>query len=305
MAIPTYDQFIGPLLGFLVEQTEPVRARDAQEALAERLGLTDEEKAELLPSRAQAVYKNRIGWAHDALKRAQLSGSPSRGRWLITDAGRELAKKFPDGLPPEEGTRIANLDRRTPIKVLLGEEEPENDPPVKEKVTQSPQERIDAGLKSIRESTAQELLEVINRGSPLFFEHLVLDVLHAMGYGQTEDDLQQVGKSGDGGIDGIISLDRLGLEKVYVQAKRWQGQVGSPQIQGFMGALQLQGANKGVLISSGNISGPAWDAAKKARGSVVLIDGDRLAELMIDHGVGVSHEVVKIPKIDMDYFDDE
>ena len=118
-------------------------------------------------------------------------------------------------------------------------------------------------------------------------------------------DLQRVGRSGDGGIDGIISLDRLGLEKIYVQAKRWKGQVGSPQIQGFMGALQIQGADKGVLITSGAISKPAWDAAKQARGSVVLVDGQRLASLMIEHGVGVSHQVLKIPKIDMDYFEGE
>jgi len=132
-----------------------------------------------------------------------------------------------------------------------------------------------------------------------------LDVLHGMGYGTSRDAIQHEGGAGDGGIDGTISLDRLGLEKVYVQAKKWQGQVGSPQVQTFVGALQLRGATKGVLITSGNISGPAWDAAKQAKGSVVLIDGTRLAQLMIEHGIGVSNNVVKIPQIDTDYFEEE
>jgi restriction system protein len=137
------------------------------------------------------------------------------------------------------------------------------------------------------------------------FEDLVLDVLHALGYGMSREALQRVGRSGDGGIDGIVSLDRLGLQKVYVQAKKWQGQVGAPQIQGFMGALQLQGGDKGVLITSGTVSGPAREAARQARGSVVLIDGTRLAELMIEHGVGVANESLRIPKIDTDFFEGE
>ena len=170
---------------------------------------------------------------------------------------------------------------------------------------ESPQEKIEAGILALRASVAEDILEVIGRSSSEFFEQLVLDVLHAMGYGTSRQDLQRVGRSGDGGIDGIISLDRLGLQKVYVQAKKWQNQVGSPQIQGFMGALQLRGADRGVLITCGSISGPAWDAARQARGSVVLVDGKRLAQLMIEHGVGVSHETVKVPKIDMDYFEEE
>ncbi len=124
------------------------------------------------------------------------------------------------------------------------------------------------------------------------------------GQGMSREALQRVGRSGDGGIGGIVSLDRLGLQKVYVQAKKWQGQVGSPHVQGFIGALQLQGADRGVLITSGAISGPAREAARQARGSVVLIDGARLAELMIEHGVGVASEVLRIPKIDNDYFED-
>lgn len=125
-----------------------------------------------------------------------------------------------------------------------------------------------------------------------------------MGYGTSRSDLQRVGGSGDGGIDGIISLDRLGLEKVYVQAKRWKNSVGSPEIQGFMGALQLQGASKGVFITTSAFTRDAKEAANRARGSIVLVDGAQLAALMMDHGVGVSHKPLRIPKVDGDYFED-
>jgi len=303
MGLPSYEQFIGPLLQYLDTQQEPVRASQAYEGVAEMIGLSPDERAEMLPSKSQQVYKNRIGWAQDALKRAGLSSAPKRGRWLITNEGRELLAKYPGGLSDEECQRISRVDRHTPVSQLIGG----GTVPVSgiESPTESPEEKIDSGLQALRESVAQELLEIIGRATPLFFENLVLDVLHAMGYGTSRADLKCVGGPGDGGIDGIISLDKLGLEKVYVQAKKWKGQVGSPEIQGFMGALQLQGASKGVLITSGTVSGPAWDAAKQAKGSVVVIDGNRLANLMIDHEVGVSSKVRKVPEVDSDYFEDD
>jgi len=228
MAIPTYDQFIIPLLRVLGEQDEPMRAKDVYAAVAELIGLTKEEKAKMLPSKVQAVYVNRIGWAHDALKRSLLSGSPKRGHWLLTPEGRALHRQHPDGISPDHANRIANKDRHRRIAEVVGTVEA--DEPEPEPTTQSPEEQIDSGLAALKTSVAQDLLEIISRGTAEFFEHLVLQVLYAMGYGQSEDDLQKVGRSGDGGIDGIISLDRLGLEKVYVQAKKWQGQVGSPQM---------------------------------------------------------------------------
>ena len=157
-------------------------------------------------------------------------------------------------------------------------------------------------LRTLR--VARDLLENIGRSPPEFFEQLVLDLLHAMGYGTSRDDLQRVGGSGDGGIDGIISLDRLGLEKVYVQAKRWKNAVGSPEIQGFMGALQLQSANKGVFITTSTFTKEARSAAAKARGVVVLVDGARLTELMIEHRVAVTHKALSVPKVDGDYFEE-
>lgn len=303
LAIPTYDQFIEPLLRYLAAQSEPVRTKVIYEALAETSGLTAQEKSELLPSQVQPVYQNRIGWAHDRLKRAGYSSSPQRGYWMLTPKGRHVARNKVR-LTAEEIEELAKVPVAS--KIRGADDGAQGVELVSTAIdSQSPQERIDLAVQELKASVVRDLLEVIGRSTPEFFEQLVLDMLHTMGYGTSRHDLQRVGRAGDGGIDGIISLDRLGLEKVYVQAKKWLGQVGSPHIQGFMGALQLQGANKGVLITSGTISGPACEAAKQARGTVVLVDGHRLASLLIEHGVGVNHDVIRIPKVDMDYFENE
>lgn len=169
--------------------------------------------------------------------------------------------------------------------------------------TSSPDDRLDAALSEIRKTVAAELLEALSQVSPKFFETVVLDLLHKMGYGASRSDLQRVGGSGDGGIDGIISLDKLGLEKVYVQAKRWQNSVGRPDVQGFYGALAGQRANKGVFITTSTFTAQAEEFARSVE-RVVLVDGARLANLMIDHEVGVSMRPLRAPKIDSDYFDE-
>jgi restriction system protein len=309
MTLPSYVHFPGPLLQYLGEQQGPVRPRVVYDALAQRLGLSEQDRTARLPSGGQSVLQNRVGWAQDALKRAGLSSAPVRGSWLITDAGRKFLEKHGGRVSDQEMARIGSVSRDVSLRALAGGASPEKSPEhdvageVPPGETRSPREQIEDALAQIRGSVAQDILENIAKHTPDEFEDLVLDVLHALGYGMSRKDLQRVGRSGDGGIDGIVPLDRLGLQKVYVQAKKWQGQVGAPQIQGFMGALQLQGADKGVLITSGTISGPARDAARQARGSVVLIDGARLAELMIEHGVGVTNDSLRIPKVDTDYFE--
>jgi restriction system protein len=176
--------------------------------------------------------------------------------------------------------------------------------PTSESAVASPDDRLGEALSELRSSVALELLESLAAVSPSFFETIVLDLLHRMGYGANRADLQRVGGSGDGGIDGVISLDKLGLEKVYVQAKRWQGTVGRPEVQAFYGALAGQRANKGVFITTSGYTAQAIGFAKSVE-RVVLVDGSRLVELMIDHEVGVFARTVKIPKIDSDYFDEE
>lgn len=160
-----------------------------------------------------------------------------------------------------------------------------------------------ATITELKEAAGDDLLETIGRMSPKFFENLVLDLLHAMGYGASRTDLQHVGRSGDGGIDGIISLDRLGLEKVFVQAKRWQNSVGPEAVQAFYGALEGRRANKGVFITTSTFTPGAFEFARLVE-KIVLIDGVRLADLMMEYGVGVSHRVIRIPKIDSDYFEE-
>jgi restriction system protein len=306
MPVPTYDHFIEPILHYLATRPEGVAASEAHEAAAEGLGLTLEDRAERLPSGVQPVYKNRAGWAHDRLKRAGFSTSPRHGFWQLTPAGiaYEASHKTITEDELEQLSSAIRVARLRPKADAVANPATALVPVALTSEKASPEERIEAALAELRDSVARDLLELIGRAPPEFFESLVLDLLHKMGYGTNRSDLQRVGGSGDGGIDGIISLDRLGLEKVYVQAKRWKNPVGSPEIQTFMGALQLQSASKGVFITTSIYTKDAKDSAARARGTIVLVDGALLTSLMMDHGVAVSHKPLRIPKVDNDYFED-
>lgn len=308
MPVPTYDQFIEPLLRFLATHPEGVAAKLAHEQAANALGLTDEDRQELLPSGAQPIYKNRAGWAHDRLKRAGLSSSPRRGFWRITQDGASFIKEHPAPFPAELAEKLAMGYINVKLKPSAPNQ-PTSTQPVQPTLAHgnplaSPDDRLGQALEELRQAAESELLELLTSVSPAFFETIVLDLLHRMGYGASRADLQRVGGSGDGGIDGVISLDRLGLEKVYVQAKRWQSNVGRPELQAFYGALAGQKAKKGVFITTSGFTTQALDFAKSVEG-IVLIDGTRLASLMIEYELGVTARAVKIPKIDGDYFDEE
>jgi restriction system protein len=307
MAIPTYDHWIEPILRVLHENPNGVAAPAAHDAAARMLGLTEEDRAQLLPSSVQHVYKNRAGWAHDRLKRAGLSWSPRRGFWQLTPAGIEYVREHSAALPPAEVARLAEAFTQVrlspPREIDVVEQQALavlESPPV---ITESPDETLERAVSEIRESVGAELLEAVLRSSPRFFENLVLDLLHAMGYGTSRTHLQRVGGVGDEGIDGIISLDRLGLEKVYVQAKRWRNTVGRPDVQAFYAALRGQRANKGVFITTSSFTSQATEFAHSIEG-LVLIDGARLAMLLIEHGVGVTNRPISVPKVDSDYFDE-
>lgn len=304
MAIPTYDAFIDPLLRVLARHPDGIRAQEAYEIVAEAIGLSEEAKGELLPSGRQPVYKNRIGWAHDRLKRAGYSASPRRGWWTITRDGTVFDQAHPKPIPRALLDRLTHVaaDSRIRSDGSASSDEHPTATPASDVV--SPEERLEAALNEIHDSVAADLLALIAANTPDFFERLVLDLLHALGYGSDPDALHKVGKAGDGGIDGIISLDQLGFEKVYVQAKRWQGSVGRPEIQGFFGALAGHRATKGVFITTSTFTREARDYANRVSDSLVLVDGVRLTSLMIAHGVGVSHRVLKVAKIDSDYFED-
>ena len=309
MSVPTYDKFIEPVLRYLATKPAGAPARDAHEAAASSLNLSDLDRQELLPSGAQPVYKNRAGWAHDRLKRAGLSTSPRRGFWQLTPGGLEFAAARSGRLSESEVERLATgfMDVRLREKGGLEDGLVAGSPPPvtgEPNAAQSPDDRLGEALIELRASVAGELLEALGNASPSFFETIVLDLLHRMGYGANRADLQRVGGSGDGGIDGVISLDKLGLEKVYVQAKRWQHSVGRPEVQAFYGALAGQRSTKGVFITTSSYTSQAIEFARSVE-RIVLIDGARLADLMIDHEVGVSSRVVRVPKIDSDYFDEE
>jgi len=303
MSVPTYDQFIEPILRFLAEHSAGAPAREVHDAAARALRVTESDRLERLPSGVQLVFKNRAGWAHDRLKRAGLSTSSRRGYWQLTEAGRQFADAHPAPLSPQviealaveyNAIRLRPSTETTPAPLRA---------PAPDRATVSPDDRLEEAVSELRQNVIAELVDLLANVSPEYFETIVLDVLHKMGYGTSRADLLRVGRSNDGGIDGVISLDRLGLEKVYVQAKRWQNAVGRPEVQSFYGALAGRRANKGVFITTSSFSGQAVEFAASVE-RVVLVDGAKLAELMIEHEVGITSRPVRVPKIDSDYFEE-
>lgn len=303
MPVPTYDRFIEPILRYLASHPDGAPARDVHDAAAAVLGLTDSDRAEMLPSGVQSIYKNRAGWAHDRLKRSGLSVSLRRGFWKLTGAGVEFARANPAPLAEQVVERLATENHDVRLRPAEAGDAVDATPGERTQVTASPDDRLETALAELRQTVAAELLETMAQVSPQYFETIVLDLLHRMGYGASREDLQRVGGVGDGGIDGVISLDRLGLEKVYVQAKRWQGSVGRPEVQAFYGALAGQRATKGVFITTSTFTTQAKEFARSVE-RVVLVDGERLAGLMMDHEVGVTLRPLKVPKLDSDYFEE-
>ncbi len=297
MAIPTYDQFIDPILRYLAAHPEGAAPGAVHNAAADALNLSAEDRRIYVPSGAKQIYRNRANWAHERLKRAGLSSSPRRALWQLTSSGLEFARTHPGPLSPADlqAIGLALTEEKTSTAVSA---------PAPLQTLASPDERLDSALAEIRAAVAAQIAETLAVISPIRFENIVLDVLHRMGYGASRSDLQRVGGTGDAGIDGIISLDKLGLEKVYVQAKRWQNTVGRPEIQAFYGALAGQRAKKGVFITTSSYTAQAQEFARSVEG-IILVDGRKLAGLMIDYEVGVAADTIKIPRIDSDYFDEE
>lgn len=302
MAIPDYQTCMLPFLRYLADGNEHT-LRDTEESLAEHFGLTPAERAELLPSGQQGIFKNRIGWARTYLKKALLLDSPKRGIFRITERGLNTLAANPTKIDVKYLEQFPEfIEFREISKTENGTiTAPEATPP---KTT--PEEAIELAYQGIRELLSQELLSRILACSPTFFEQLVVELLVKMGYGGSRRDAgERIGQTGDGGIDGIIKEDRLGLDTIFIQAKRWQGTVGRPEIQKFVGALQGQRAKKGVFITTSSYTSEAADYASRIDTKVVLIDGKRLADLMIDFDVGVAAAASYVVKrIDTDYFEE-
>ena len=314
MSVPTYDNFIFPLLQLLAQNPEGLKVSQTRSLLVERMGLEEEQVREMLPSGRQSVFHNRVGWAHDRLKRAGFSTSVRRGFWKVTEEGAEFVRRHPNGVNELTQRQLAFVPtgstlRKIPPAKISGNESTGviKQKSVLEAGVKAPDERIEEAVLELNESLSAELLAQILEASPDFFERMVLDLLVKMDYGVTRSEIQQTGGSGDGGIDGVIALDKLGLEKVYIQAKRWSNKVvGRPHIQSFYGALAGRRSTRGVFLTTSTFSKEAHTYAKQVSDSIVLVDGARLTDLMIDHEVGVSvARVVRIAEMDSDYFDEE
>lgn len=286
----------------LLSARSPMTTVEVRDELARQFSLTQSDLAEMLPSGRQSTFANRVAWAYSYLKQAGLIASPRRGSYEISPRGREVLAASPDRID------IRFLQRFPEFQAFRAPSDSEEQSPTAAPdaaVELTPDEQIRSGNERLREQLARQLLERTLNISPASFEKLVVDVLVKLGYGGSRADAAQVvGGSGDEGIDGIIKADRLGLDSVYVQAKRWQNTVGRPEIQRFAGALQGQRARKGVLITTSSFTSEAKAYASGLQTTIVLIDGRELAELMMDAGVGVSTaEVISILKADEDYFD--
>jgi restriction system protein len=291
-----------PFLRHLGDEKEH-SLRDAEEALAEHFKLTTAERAELLPSGQQGILKNRIGWARTYLKKAALIEAPRRAIFKITERGMQTLASNPSRIDIKFLEQWPEFIEFRDISKASNEPAQPMELPL---TTTTPEEAIELAYQGLREQLAQELLSRILSCSPTFFEQLVVELLVKMGYGGSRRDAgERIGQSGDGGIDGIIKEDRLGLDTIFIQAKRWQGSVGRPEIQKFVGALQGQRARKGVFITTSVYTSDAIDYASRIDTKVVLIDGKQLSALMIDFDVGVSASASYVVKrIDSDYFEE-
>lgn len=305
MAVPGYQEFMLPILKLAASGKE-LRMVDVAEPLSAQFNLSDEDREAMLPSGTQTVLYNRLTWAFVYLTKAGLLERPSRGRFAVTPRGVEALKQNP--------ARIDNafLEKYDEFKAFKTKRRattaanPETTPLPAINPSITPEEQLEAAYEELRDTLVDDLMKRVRDGTPKFFEHLVVRLLVAMGYGGGSLDRAEVtGKSGDDGIDGVIRQDRLGLDMVYIQAKKWEYTVGPGEIDKFVGSLMRKKANKGVFITSGSFTDGAVRASREAAVKVRLIDGDELAQLMIDFNVGVTAaETYVIKKVDTDFFDD-
>ena len=303
MIVPDFQSLMLPLLNFCASGAE-IKNIDAIEYLSQLFGLNEQQRQQKLPSGRQKVFDNRVAWAKAHLKMAGLLETTGRGVFHITPEGQALLQTAPQQLnlaflqtiPAYQYAKTSRLPEI--LSPLL---------PVRDTQIQTPHEIIETAYQDLSFRLADELLDRIKHNSPTFFEKLVVELLLKMGYGGTRADAgTAIGKSGDEGIDGIIKEDRLGLDAVYIQAKRWKDTVGRPEIQKFVGALHGQRAKKGIFITTSRFSQEAEDYVAKIDNKIALIDGKSLCQLMIEYDIGLASEVTyTLKRIDSDYFEED
>lgn len=297
--IPDYQTIMLPMLN-LLEDNQEHSLQETIEYIVNLFKVSPEERRDLLPSGKQSVIDNRVGWARTYLKKAGLLEYTRRGYYKITPRGVDVLKSNPDRIDVAFFKRFPDFvnfqSLKKPRETVVGEVGAESD--------LTPQETIANAVEALRNELADELLEQLKAVDPSTFEKIVVDLLVKMGYGGSwEDAAKAIGKRGDEGIDGIINEDRLGLDVIYIQAKRWNGTVGRPEIQKFAGALMGQKARKGVFITTSDFTNEARTYAAGIETKIILIDGKTLVNLMIELGIGVSTTAsYEIKKVDLDYF---
>ncbi len=303
MTIPDYQTLMLPLMEMASDGAEH-RFSETVDELAKRFGLTQAERDQLQPTGHQTTIANRVGWSKTYLTKAGLLDGSKRGVFRITQRGREVMLRPPSRIdkgflkqyPEFEEFRTATSGKAVAETADTNAEQ-----------TQTPEDLLQDSYERLKSRLSDELLSRVHQVSPARFESIVLDLLLSMGYGGSRPDAgRAVGRSGDGGIDGLINEDPLGLDVVYIQAKRWEGVVGRPVVQAFVGSLEGHRARKGVLITTSSFTAEATQYVGMIDKKVILIDGSRLAQLMIEHGVGVTVEQTYLVKrLDLDYYDDQ
>jgi len=306
MTIPDYQTVMLPVLRLAAEGEK--RVADVEEKIANEFGLSEEERAARLPSGRQRILHNRIHWAKFYLMRAGLLNFPGRGRFVATGAGRSLLASNPDRIDVRALLKEPSFrEFYRPTNGASASDTPRpGDGGSDAGGNWTPEEQIEDAFQSLQSALRGELLARIGQNSPAFFEQVIVDLLVAMGYGGSHKNAAtQLGRSGDGGVDGVINEDRLGLDRVYIQAKRYAegSTIGRPDVQGFVGSLVGLGATKGVFVTTSNFSAQARDFVRHLSQRVILIDGQQLADLMIEHGVGVRiNRTIDFKRLDEDFF---
>lgn len=301
MPIPDFQTLMRPLIAAHADGKEHLN-RDLVRQLADEFGLSEEERREMLPSGRSKLFDNRVGWAKNHVMRAGLLDSPRRAVSQITERGRQALIDHPERLDIRALKEFEDYrklrEQRTEVtgETETGDDEATEDAP--------PEEMLESAYQRVRRQIEADLLREIMENSPDFLEQVVVDLVVRMGYGGSRKDAgEALGRSGDEGIDGIIKEDPLGLDIIYLQAKRWEGSVGRPEIQKFAGALQGQRARKGIFITTSNFTTDAREYVSRIDTKIILIDGLRLARLMFDHGIGVSTaSTYEVKRLDSDYF---
>jgi restriction system protein len=302
--IPKYHEIMLPLLKYLSDGKEHGLS-ETHDTLAKQFELSENELRELLPSGKQTIFRNRIGWARTYMKKAGLLNITRRAYFKISDRGLELLK---ENLNKIDAQFLTRYDEFVEFKSIKKEND---DTQLKsatstDDIEQTPEESLEYAYQKLHSQLSKEVLDIVKSCSPSFFENLIIDLLITMGYGGSRKEAgQAMGKSGDGGIDGIINEDKLGLDVIYLQAKRWENVVPVKEIRDFTGALASKKARKGIFITTSTFPQSVYDFVKQVEYKIILIDGERLSGLMIEYNIGVSTaNTYHIKNIDSDYFEE-